>query len=103
MITGFIPLLTLWVITAACWVCWLLTWGTPWRRSPVGQMLFGFIGAHTVWWSLILLGSYAAAYWQWLQIVQGFAFIGVALVLLWMAALMVRARQRSLLPKKEKS
>lgn len=94
MIEGWFPLLVLWVIVAASWVGWALVLRTPWRDSAVGRMLFGLTLVWAVWWSLILVGSYASAYWQWLQLVQAAAFVGKALVLVWLDVLMVRAQWR---------
>lgn len=91
MIRGWFPLVCLWITTAGCWTSFGLVLATPWRRTLVGRLLAGYTAAHAVWWTLILVGSYAGVPRP-LQLAEATAFALLPVAVLWMVALQARAR-----------
>lgn len=91
MIQGTVPLITLWTIALGSLFCLGLHLTSPWRRTPVGVQLAAFLGVMAVWYLELLVASYAG-YPMWLQAVEAVTFIGIAVVVVWLAVLMVRYR-----------
>lgn len=100
MITGWFPLVCLWLTWTGYALALGLHLSTHWRANQVSRHLAAFVGVPVLWWGLVLVGSYLPGYPVWLQVIQAGAFALIPVVVWGLVVLMVRARRGHLLPHK---
>lgn len=92
MITGTAPLVALWLIVGGSWLAVGLHLTTPWWRSPVGQHLLVYLAILAVWYTELLVGSYA--YSPAVETVEAVTFLTMPVAIWWRAGLMTYLRLR---------